>query len=202
MNAPEAIADVVMFKPSSSLDSHSLRGLCAPSGACGRCAHHKPREIRTWRDPRSAISNPTDRVRAGTAMQSGHGCTAARLPLGCGFWQKFCWLRPSSLSRAKTRARPAPVDQEGPSASDPSTQTSRPVRSDPPIAARDRSKTRGEPFHRSGSRVKFQLRLGELIIHSSDLSDAPIGRAPDPTGTLRFRSPPRDASDVSSATDD
>ena len=97
------------------------------------------------------------------------------IAFGCGFWQKFCWLRPSSLSRAKTRARPAPVDREGPSASDPSTQTSRPVRSDPPIAARDRSKTRGEPFPRVG--VTRQIPApSPRVDYIPSTSDAPIGR--------------------------
>ena len=101
---------------------------------------------------------------------------------------KVLLLRPSSLSRTKTRARPAPVDRGGPSASDPSTQTSRPVRSDPPIAARDRSKTRRAPFHPSRSRVKFQLRLGEWIIHPTSRTRRYYARpcAPDRDPLLPF----------------
>ena len=190
MNAPEAIANVVMVHPSSSLDSHSLRGLCAPSGACARHPHQP------WRD--KDVAGPeerdlhsvrwSDRVRAGTASQSGSQLHSREIAFGCGFWQKFCWLRPSSLSRAKTRARPAPVDRGGPSASDPSTQTSRPVRSDPPIAARDRSKTRRAPFHPSRSRVKFQLRLGEWIIPPTSRTRRYYARpcAPDRDPLLPF----------------
>ena len=191
-----------MVHPSSSLNSHSLRGLCAPSGACARPHQPAPREIRTWRDPRSAISTPSAGQIASELAphrSQGHSCTAARLPLVFGKSSVGC-DPPRCRGPKPARARRRWTEEDRPRVTLRRRRRDRcaPTRPSPRATARKRaarlSTRRG---HASNS---SSVSASGLFVQPLGRADITRGRA-HPTGTLRFRSPPRDASDVSSATD-
>ena len=175
MNAPEAIANVVMVHPSSSLDSHSLRGLCAPSGACAHPHQPAPREIRTWRDPRSAISTPSAGQIASELAphrSQGHSCTAARLSLGAVFGKSSVGCDPPRCRGPKpARARRRWTEEDRPRVTLRRRRRDRcaPTRPSPRATARKRAA-------RLSTRRGHASNSSWGVDYSADLSDAPILR--------------------------